>query len=126
LVSRNGRPKLERDILSIAGSKEVQVALQQHLIETGKDEPNAQRSAVQRAAGKGREALKQAFMEGVRILLDASCDCRLEVTHWMIGRLYEEATSADVVEWFFTEAENQVLEADEDEAKEVERVFGSR
>ena len=104
----------------------MQVALRQHLIETGKDEPNAQRSTIQRAAGKVGESLKQAFVEGIRVLLDDSCDRRLEVTHWMVQRLREEATSVDLVEWFFREAESQVLEADESEAKEVERMFGSR
>jgi hypothetical protein len=44
----------------------------------------------------------------------------------MVVVLWKEATGADVVEWFFMEAENQVLEADEDEAEEVRRIFGSR
>jgi hypothetical protein len=125
-MSQNGRSKLEQEILSIARSKEVQVALLQHLIETVRDGRNARSSTILQAAGKCREALKQTFVEGVRRLLEVSCDRRLEVTHWMVVVLWKEATGADVVEWFFMEAENQVLEADEDEAEEVRRIFGSR
>ena len=104
----------------------MQVALRQYLIETGKSEPNASSSTIRQAGGKGREALKQAFVEGVRMLLEISGDRRLEVTHWMIEVRWKEAMGADMVEYFFIEAENQMLEAEEDEAKAVERMFGSR
>lgn len=104
----------------------MQVALREHLIETGEDEHNARSSCIRQAVGKDREVLKQTFVEGIRMLLVSSCDCRLEVTHWMVEALWKEGTGPELVEWFFMEAENQVLEVDEGEAKDVERMFGSR
>ena len=61
-------------------------------------------------------------------MLEASGDRRLEVMHWMLGRLWEdreEVTDVEIVEWYFSEAQHMVLEADEDEAKEVDHIFGS-
>jgi hypothetical protein len=105
------------------------MALRQYLLETGKDELNAQQSTMQQAARYGTGRLKQEFMEGVRIVLEASGDRRLEVMHWMFGRLWEdreEVTDIEIVEWFFVEAEHVILEADDHEAEEIERIFGSR
>ena len=73
--------------------------------------------------------LKQEFMKGIWIVLEASGDRRLEVMHWMLGSLWEdreEVTDVEIVEWFFVEAEHVILEGEEDQAKEVGRIFGSR
>jgi hypothetical protein len=129
LIPHNGRSKLEDHILFFAGSRVVQTALRQYLLETGKDELHAQHSTMQQAARYDTGRLKQQFMEGVRLVLEASGDRRLEVMHWMLGRLWEdraEVTGVEIVEWFFVEAEHVIMEADEDEAKEVERIFGSQ
>jgi hypothetical protein len=129
LISHNSRSKLEDHILSFAGSRVVQLALRQYLLGTGKNESTALHCTLQQAARNGKGSLKQEFMEGVRIVLAASGDRRLEVMHWMLGRLWEdreEVTDVEIVEWFFVEAEHVILEADEDEAKGVERIFGSR
>ncbi len=126
MIAHNGRSKLEDDILFFAGSRAVQLALRQYL--TGKDESTAQHSTMQQAASNGKGRLKQAFMDGVRLVFEASGDRRLEVMHWMLGRLWEdreEVTDVEIVEWFFVEAEHVIVEADEDVAKEVERIFGS-
>lgn len=62
-------------------------------------------------------------------MLEASCDRRLEISHLMVGMLWEDredVKSADLVEWFFREARMLADEMNEGEAKELTRIFGLR
>ena len=133
LVAVHGREKLENDILFVAGSREVQNALQQYLPASGKSQSTASSSAascrIAQAAKKGKECMREEFMEGVRMMIEASCDRRLEMSHWMLGMLWEdreEVSGLDLVEWFFEEARLQVSEMEEADAIEIQIKFGSR
>ena len=132
LVAVHGREKLENDILFVAMSRVVQMALMQYLQQAICGGPpsiasSAARCRIAKAAKQGKEWAQAEFVSGVRMMIEASCDRRLEVSHWMLGMLWEdreEASGWDLVEWFFEEATQLALEVHEDEAMELERVFG--
>ena len=125
LISHNGRQKLENEVMKIATSRDVQSILRHCLLDPGKNTHSAKRGSIYLAANKGREVLRLVFEEGVRRIVQASCDRRLEVMHWMVDKAQQESSMA-VVEFLLLEAEHQIGEAEENEAKELVRLFGSR
>jgi hypothetical protein len=117
--------------LFVAGSREAQNALQQYLLASGKSQSNAPSSAasctIAQAANKGKECMREEFVDGVRMIVEASCDRRLEMSHWMLGMLWEdraEVSGLDLVEWFFEEARLQVSEMEAADATEIQSKFG--
>lgn len=116
-------------MLFVARSRVVQEALQLYLLEKGEDNSIFAQCTVAQAVHGGKQWLRKVFVEGVSILVEGSCDRRLETSHWVMGMLWEdreESNGMEMVEWFFEEARQQVLEMEEDDAKEVARMFGSQ
>ena len=120
LIDVSGRKKLESDVLAIAVSSNVQMALKEVF---SMQLLNENQSGIQ-AAAKSPQALKRVFEYGVRALLNASCDRRLEISHWTVSTLQREGKASDIMEWFFIEAESQMLEAGDEDVELIGRIFG--
>lgn len=80
-------------------------------------------STIQESAGKP-VLLKREFDRGVRAILNASSDKRLETSHWMLSKIQKTEEWDEVVEWFFEEAGHQSSEADVADAKVIASIFG--
>ena len=126
LIGVHGREKLENDILFVAKSREVQNALRQHLRVTSSSASMAVSCRLVQAAIKNEVWIGQKFVEGVSIMIEASCDRRLETSHWVIGMLWEdreEISGFELLEWFYQEARYQVLEVEDDKAEKLKCIF---
>ena len=122
-VGNGGREQLEADILMVAALRNVQDALRIHVATLASDHEPVRSSRIVAAALKP-EALMRELHRGLKAIINASCDRRLEVFHWMVMRLYNEGTAADIIDWFLLEAERQKNEAEGEEKEIVEDVFG--
>lgn len=119
-IDVHGRSKLESDIVDIATGEGVQTALRQMLSTSNTKENHF---TLQMAARRPAY-LRAEFKRGVQLMLSISCDKRLEISHWKVSQLHVEEGAGDVVEWFFTEAAYLSIEADDEDAELVERIFG--
>jgi hypothetical protein len=117
------RARLEADVLAIAANGKVVVALQQ-LLSTSASSSSGDHGTLQQAAKGSRSRLRSAFSRGVRALLSASGDKRLEVSHWTVHRLWSEGDVSELVAWFFREAQCLAQEADEVESRVLAEIFG--
>ena len=119
------REQLEADIIAIAATQEVQDALEEWagLMAGEYNYPEAPPSTIQDAA-QNPEERKREFERGVKAILSASSDMRLQTFHWMLCEEQKAGNSGDIVECFFFEAEHQTTEAEEEEAEVIARIFG--
>lgn len=115
---------METDILTVAASSDVQDVLQIYAI-TLDSNGHAARSSSIAAAAESPGKLHQEFDRGLKAILSASCDKRLETFHWMVMRFRQEGTATEIVDCFFTEAECQKNEAEGDDKEIIEEVFGA-
>ena len=126
LIGVHGREKLENDILFVAKSREVQNALRQHLRVISSSASMAVSCRLVQAVIKDKLWIGQKFVEGVSIMIEASCDRRLETSHWVVGMLWEdreEISGFELLEWFYQEARYQVLEVEDDQAEKLKCIF---
>lgn len=119
------RAQQEHELLRVAADPNIQFALKQRLRETKEHDAKVSKSYLHHALQSGGdEALRREFEYGVRLLLDASCDARIKVSHWMIQMQLADEDTMGVIEFFLLEAEHLASETEGDKGKDIRRVFG--
>ena len=125
-VEEVGRPCLETSTMAILTSSNVLKALQSHfndftrnLLLRSNDRPSALQTSAYRL-----DKLRQCQVQGVKMLVSASCDKRLETSQWTLKRLESDDDMEEIVEWLFVEARSLKAEAEQDAAEVIGRFFG--
>ena len=85
--------------------------------------PSGLKQSTIKAPGKPRN-LHLEFEKGMKAILKASCDRRIETLHEVLSRLQKEGTASEIVDWLFIEAEHQSEEADVEYAELISNIFG--
>jgi len=115
--------ELEKSLLAIASKSAVAAELHR-LLSAAEELPREERGSIHGVAGS-KKAVRAELRKGVRALMEAMGDKRLEVSEVMVQSLWSETDVKGLVEWFFREAAHLAQKVEGEEAEKIEGVFGA-